>query len=39
MSRTALTVLVVIAGAVIFTLIALLTWGGGMMGGMMACPI
>ena len=35
MSRTTLTVLSVIVGAFIIALIAMLTVGGGMMGGMM----
>jgi hypothetical protein len=39
MSRTTLTVLLVVAGAVIISLIAMLTASGGMMGRMMACPM
>lgn len=41
MSKTALTVLLVIAGVVIIAFIGMMTVGGGMMGGMggMMCPM
>jgi len=39
MSRTTLKVLLVIAGVIIIALTAILTAGGGMIGGMMACPM
>jgi hypothetical protein len=39
MSRTTLTVLLVNAGVIIIALTSILTVGGGMIGGMMACPM
>jgi hypothetical protein len=35
MSRTALTLLLTVAGVVIIALVGMMTMGGGMMGGMM----